>query len=238
MRELLARLLDDGRRAVIAHSTRSDGDLSPSTVEAATLTERRRNAVDAGPWHAVHQVHGDHVVYVAGDPTSDTDVLGPRAKADALVTQASNQVLAVHSGDCVPVGFIHPGGAVAVAHAGWKGLEAGVLAATVAKLRAAHGEGSIAAAIGPHVHAASYEFGAADLARLAAQFGNDVVAETRTGTPGLDLANATTTALRNLDVEVAATSPDCTAELADDYWSYRARGEAGRIALVGWLEPV
>ncbi len=238
MRELLARLLDDGRRAVIAHSTRADGDLSPSTVDAATLTERRRNAVDAGPWHAVHQVHGDNVVHVAGDPSSDTDVVGPRVKADAIVTETSHQVLAVHSGDCVPVGFIHPAGAVAVAHAGWKGLEAGVLATTVAKLRAAHGDGLITAAIGPHVHAASYEFGERDLDRLAAQFGDGVVAETTTGTPALDLTHATTSALHNLDVDISVTSPDCTATLADDYWSYRARSEAGRIALVAWLEPV
>jgi YfiH family protein len=238
MRELLARLLDDGRRAVIAHSTRADGDLSPSTVDAATLTERRRAAVGAGPWHAVHQVHGDRVVHVAGDPTADTDVAGPRTKADALVTEASNQVLAVHSGDCVPVGFIHPAGAVAVAHAGWKGLEAGVLAATVSTLQAAHGDATITAAIGPHVHAASYEFGREDLERLAARFGEDIIAETTSGTPALDLTVATTSALRSLDVGIAITSPDCTATLADDYWSYRARSEAGRIALVGWLEPV
>ena len=236
MRELLTHLLDDGRRAVIAHSTRADGDLSPSTVDAATLTERRRQAVDAGPWHAVHQVHGDRVVRVDGDPTQDTGVDGPRTKADALVTGTSNQVVAVHSGDCVPVGFIHAGGAVAVAHAGWKGLEAGVIASTVAALRRAHGPGSITAAVGPHVHAASYEFGADDLDRLARQFGDSVVAETTHGTPALDLTAATAAALAQSDVHVATTSPDCTATLADDYWSYRARAEAGRIALVAWLE--
>lgn len=237
MRELLAHALDDGRRAVIAHSTRADGDLSPSNVDADTLTERRRRAVGAGPWHAVHQVHGDEVVTIAGDPTSATDVNGPRTKADALVTSASNQVLAVHSGDCVPVGFIHASGAVAVAHAGWKGLEAGVLASTVATLRSAHGGGPITAAIGPHVHAASYEFGADDLQRLAATFGDAVVGETAEGTPALDLTAATAGELERLDVAVGATSPDCTATLVDDYWSYRARGESGRIALVGWLEP-
>ena len=236
MRELLVHVVGDGRRAFIAHSTRADGDLSPSAVDAETLARRRAHAVGSGPWHAVHQVHGDRVVCVAGDPTSATDTAGPRAQADALMTSASNQVVAVHSGDCVPVGLIHAAGAVAVAHAGWKGLEAGVLGSTVAALREAHGDGPITAAVGPHVHAASYEFGADDLARLAERFGESVVAETSTGSPALNLTVATTGELARLGVDVAAVSPDCTATLADQYWSYRARSEAGRIALVGWLE--
>ena len=236
MRELLTHIVEDGRRAVIAHSTRADGDLSPSAVDPATLAERRTRAAGVGPWHAVHQVHGDRVIAVAGDPTSETSIEGPRAKADALVTDVSHQVVAVHSGDCVPVGFIHPAGAVAVAHAGWKGLEAGVLSTTVDALLDAHGSAPIVAAVGPHVHAANYEFGEDDLARLADKLGGSVVARTAHGTPALDLTAATTSELERLDVQVAVTSPDCTATLVDDYWSYRARGEAGRIALVAWLE--
>ncbi len=236
MRELLVQLVGDGRRASIAHTTRADGDLSPSTVAPPTLADRRDRAVAAGPWHAVHQVHGARVIRVEGDPTTATDIVGPRTKADALVTGAANQVLAVHSGDCVPVGLIHARGAVAVAHAGWKGLEAGVLRSTVDALRASHGDGVITAAVGPHIHPTSYEFGANDLARLAAQFGPSIVAETAEGTPALDLTAATTLALEQLGVEIGAVSPDCTATRADEYWSYRARNESGRIALVGWLE--
>lgn len=236
MRELLAHILDDGRRAIVAHSTRADGDLSPSAVDPVTLTERRRHAVGAGPWHAVHQVHGNRVFRVEGHPTTHTDVHGPRVQADALVTHDANQVLAVHSGDCVPVGFIHDSGMVGVAHAGWKGLEAGVLESTVNALVGEYGPGQIRAAVGPHVHANRYEFGAEDLDRLAARFGDGVIAVTDEGNPALDLTAATTSELERLDVQVAVTSPDCTATLAHDYWSYRARGEAGRIALVAWLE--
>lgn len=232
MRELLTRRLADGRRATIGHSTRADGDLSPSTVDAAVLDERRREAVDAGPWYAVHQVHGAAVVSVGDEPPSD-----PRPQADALVTGRSGRVLAVHSGDCVPVGLIHDGGAVSAAHAGWKGLESGVLASAVAALRALAGPGRVSAAVGPHVRSARYEFGAEDLDRLAARFGEAVRATTNDGAPALDLTAATTAALGELDVEIAAISTDCTAELAGQYWSHRARAEAGRIALVAWLDP-
>ncbi|MEM7094377.1 MAG: polyphenol oxidase family protein [Actinomycetota bacterium] len=230
MRELLAIDVADGRRALVAHSTRADEDLSPSTVHAADLTERRRRAVGSRPWHALRQVHGSEVIVVDGAPNQE------RPEADALITRGSEQVLAVHSGDCVPVGLVHEAGAVAAAHAGWRGLYAGVLDATARSLRNAAGPGVVTAAVGPHIRSASYEFGLADLDEMALRFGDQVRATTDDGKPALDLTAATLAALEAADVEVEHVSADCTAELADHYWSHRARQESGRIALVAWLE--
>jgi len=132
---------------------------------------------------------------------------------------------------------VHGAGAIGVAHAGWAGLEAGVLEATVRSLRDVHGDDDeLVAVIGPHIRADRYEFGSNDLVRLARRFGDHVVSTTASGTAALDLTAAVTGELAKLDVSVVAASPDCTAALEDQYWSHRARKERGRIALVAWLE--
>lgn len=231
MIEQLRTELPCGMTAVIAHSTRADGDLSPSAVEPSTLAARRRQAVP-GHWFALHQVHGRNVVRIEEATDRST-----RPEADALVTTRTEAVLAVHSGDCVPVGFVHTAGAVAASHAGWRGLEAGVLEATVDALRSMKGDGDIHAVVGPHIRAASYEFGHEELDRLAARLHAPLRATTSSGTPALDLTAWTLAQLDALGVHVRAVSPSCTASEPDDFWSYRARREDGRIALTARLEP-
>lgn len=219
----------DGYVAFVAHSTRADGDLSPAGVEPSELTGRRQRAV-AHPWQALRQVHSDRVIQVGAKPST------ARPLGDALVTTEPDTVLAVHSGDCVPIGFVSLGGAVAAAHAGWKGLEAGVIESTVRHLRNAVGHAAIKVAIGPHIRSARYEFGTTDLKRLARRFGDQVVATTATGTQALDLAAAVASECSRLGLEIAAQSEACSARDQDMYWSHRARQESGRIALVTWLE--
>lgn len=218
----------DGRVAHIAHTTKADGDLSPSLVPGEELAVRRRNMVPYD-WQVVHQVHSDRVVTV-------DRVLRPRPIADALVTGRSGLPLAVHSGDCVPIGFISEAGYVAAAHAGWKGLEAGVVESTVRQLRYLGGDAPIHAAVGPHIRVDRYEFSEPDLVRLAARVGTEIVGETADGTPGCNLTLGLAAELDRLDVMITAQAPDCTAALADLYWSHRARQEPGRIALIAWIE--
>ena len=229
MQPLIRRELD-GVVACVAHSTRADGDLSPSTVPADELARRRQAAVPH-TWCAVRQVHSDRVINVEAAMPS-----APRPVADAIVTTSPGIALAVHSGDCVPVGFVSDGGAVAAAHAGWKGLEAGVLESTVRQLRQLASDTPIVAAVGPHIRKGQYEFGAIDLARLQRRFGAEVRAETESGQPALDLTAAIALELDRLDLVVERWSAECTASNADEYWSHRARQEPGRIALVAWLE--
>lgn len=238
MQQLLRRDLAGraGRTAIIAHSSRADGDMSPSVVAPETLAARRTQAVNH-PWHVVRQVHSDRVVAVSND-VGDSTAPDRSVAADALVTSDAGHVLAVHAGDCAPVGFIHPAGTVGAAHAGWVGLEAGVLEATVRCMRAAHPRSreQIVAAIGPHIRAEQYEFGVEHLERLAFRFGDLVVSATAEGTPAFDLTAALVSELERLDVDVAILSPECTAAASESYWSHRARQEPGRLALVAWIE--
>jgi len=225
VKTLFTQQLVDGRTAVVACSTKADGDLSISTVPADELAHRRAGLVDM-VWSVCRQVHSDRVV------GADTGV--KPAVADAVVVSDANHVVAVHSADCVPVAFIHDGGAVGAAHAGWKGLERGVLESTVRAIRA-HGPGHLQAVVGPHIRASEYEFGAEPLRRLAQRFDQSVVSATHHGTPALDLTSAVAHELDRLGIPIAMTSPDCTAADADRYWSYRSRSEKGRFALLAYM---
>lgn len=226
MEILFEHELADGLTARVACTNKSDGDLSMSAVDSQILASRRSDLVGF-PWTACRQVHSDRII----SPSNDATVA---PVADAVMTTIAEQVVAVHSADCVPVGFVHGQGAVAAAHAGWRGLERGVLESTVRALRT-NGDAQIVAVVGPHVRTASYEFGEAPLRRLARRFGPSVVGQTSTGTPALNLAQAITNELERLHVPIAVQSSDCTALQAEQYWSYRARAEQGRFALVAWM---
>ncbi len=104
---------------------------------AAVLENRRRLAqfLPAPPvW--LSQVHAARVVQVDHDNVAD--LLAAPPTADAAVTRARGIVLGVRTADCLPVLFADRGGTViGAAHAGWRGLAAGILEATVQAMRRA-----------------------------------------------------------------------------------------------------
>jgi len=190
-----------------------------------------RNCVEPAGLVRVRQVHGRDVVHV----TQPADA--PLGDADALVCAVPGLAIGVVTADCLPVLIATPSGAVAAAHAGWRGLAAGVLAATVAALRAIAPDADRATAvIGPHVAASCYEVDEPVVRGLVARFGDAVDAamqESRTGHWKIDLAQ-----LARLDLEraglagdrIAAFSDACTACDADRFYSYRRDGPgAGRL---------
>lgn len=221
--------LPDGRAVELRATTRAEGDLSVHG-SAAELTARRTAVVDR-PWLWLRQVHGREVVVVVD--ADDPDVLAGR-EADAVVTTRGDVALAVHGADCAIVGLWSPEGVIGAAHAGWKGLEAGVLGAVADAMRA-QGASSVTAVAGPCIGPECYEFGAAGLDGLATAFGPTARSTTSWGTPALDLPAALAVALRRAGVDLVAPPVPCTACAADDQWSFRARAETGRQALVVWL---
>lgn len=205
-----ARVLWTGRR---------DGDLG---IDAGPGLDARRRAVHDGPWSWLRQVHGAAVHVVAGPG----DTRGE--EGDALVTAAPGAALAVFTADCAPVALSSPEGAVGVVHAGWRGVEAGVVEATVEKLRAL-GASRVDAAIGPCIHPCCYAFGASELVRLQRRLGRSVGGRTSAGAPALDLPAAVTAALGAAGATVAFVHPACTG-CTDGWFSHRARGERERQA--------
>ena len=104
----------------------------------------------------LRQVHGTRVV--------DQDVLTPNAEGDAAVTRKSGRVCAVRVADCMPVLLADErGSVVAAAHAGWRGLCAGVIENAIGAM-ATPGKDLIAwlgPAIGPKVYEVGDEVRAA-----------------------------------------------------------------------------
>jgi YfiH family protein len=218
--------LGDGRVARVRFTTRADGDLAIAG-DPDELAARRAALVDL-PWTWLRQVHEARVVHV--DQPGD----GAGEPADAAVTAASGAVLAVHTADCGPIALVADGGAVAVAHAGWKGLAEGVVGATVEQLRSV-ADGPVRAVVGPFIHPECYEFGAADLQRVVDRLGPEVEGRTAAGTPALDLGAGIRTALAQAGVTEVTVVGGCTA-CGPDAYSHRARGDVGRQAVLAWIE--
>ena len=207
---------------------RAEGDLGHGGRYATSVTpavEARRRAVLDRPWTWLRQVHGAGVV-VAGSPGD-----GAGSVADAAVTDKTGGALAVLTADCAPVALAAHEGVVGVAHAGWAGLEAGVLQRTVEKMRGL-GASRIQALIGPRIGPECYQFGEQDLDRLAATLGDTVRALTSDGTPALDLPAAIIATLTGMDVDVADTGI-CTA-CSPNHFSWRRSKDWARQAAVVW----
>jgi purine-nucleoside/S-methyl-5'-thioadenosine phosphorylase / adenosine deaminase len=115
--------------------------------------------VDAAHLVRLHQVHGAAVVVRrAGDGRP----VQPRPDADIVVSDDASVALAIQTADCVPLLIADRAtGVVAAAHAGWRGLAAGVPGVTALTL--AHEFGSapanLIAAVGPSISAERYEVG-------------------------------------------------------------------------------
>lgn len=104
------------------------------------------------------QVHGRTArFYRPGDESARADLI--TLEGDALGGSERDRAYGVRSADCVPILVAdRESGAVMAIHAGWRGVVAGVVEAGVAALRQnVGGDGSLLAAIGPHISAAAFE---------------------------------------------------------------------------------
>lgn len=101
----------------------------------------------------LRQVHGTEVADAEVVADSDEEPV-----ADAAVARGRGRVLAILTADCLPVLFASSdGGTIGAAHAGWRGLAAGVLESTVARMGSP--PGSLVAWLGPAIGGPSYEVG-------------------------------------------------------------------------------
>ncbi|UDY35981.1 polyphenol oxidase family protein [Dermatobacter hominis] len=230
--------------AHLAFTDASDGDLrvpEPGLSESPEVAARRHR-IAPHPWTWLRQVHGRRVV------EADAPGLWQGTEADAAVSATLGTVLSVHTADCAGVVFVGDGEdpateepirVVGAAHAGWRGLQDGVIEATVDAMRRL-GANSFTWDLGPCISPAAYEFGEAELDRLCDQLGDDLRATTLDGAPALDVRAGVRAALRRAGVDAGAgTGPDvvpCTA-LDEGFFSWRARQDAGRQAAVVWLAP-
>lgn len=175
------------------------------------------------------QVHGVHV--------ADLDTQAPRDPADAALTRQPGRVCAILTADCLPILLAaESGGAVAAAHAGWRGLAAGVIEATVRVLGVPPAE--LIAWLGPAIGPRHFEIGAEVREALLQA---DPAAETAfemnsRGRFLADLALLARRRLTRLGVTRIYGGTECTYSQPDRYFSHRRDGPTGRQATLIWLE--
>jgi YfiH family protein len=162
-------------------------------------------------------------------------------ETDALVTCEPGVLLGVTIADCLPVFFVDPvRRSVALAHAGWRGLVAGVLRSTVEVLQAAGTDPeNLRVVIGPGIGPCHYDIGSDVATKFSAH--PLAVRESR-GRTWLDLKLVAEEQLRELGVigERIGVSSDCTACLPQQYFSYR-RDQPEHLetmlAVIGLVRP-
>ena len=207
---------------------RTDGDFAVDSEPAALALARAR--VAPGPWTWLRQVHGADVV-VVGEPGEHAG-----AEADAAVTAVPGAVLAVNTADCAGVllaGASPTGVVVGAAHAGWRGLQRGVLEATVEAMRGLGAE-RVHWCLGPCISPSRYEFGGDDLELVVDRYGDVVRGTTSDGAPSLDLRSGVAAALDSAGaLGPADRAVDCTAS-DPRFYSWRARKDTGRQSAVIW----
>jgi YfiH family protein len=151
--------LPDGAHVVF--TDRSHGNLSSvggaGAEHGARSRERLREHVGARALLRGYQVHGTTVRRVTALPPADTQ--GEREHADGQATVVRGLAPLVLAADCLPVAVVADG-AVAMVHAGWRGLAAGVLEEGVAAVRELAGPVPIHAVVGPGAGGCCYEVGA------------------------------------------------------------------------------
>jgi hypothetical protein len=168
----------------------------------------------------LRQVHGARVV----DATP-----GFSGEADALGTARTGLALAVSTADCVPV-VVATGDRVALAHAGWRGLVAGVLASLASTL----GEGG-RAWIGPSIGACCYEIDDEVAEKLIAVSRATVVRPAPGPRPHVDLQAVAAAQLTALGIDIRGRVEVCTRCHGDLLFSYRREGRrAGRNLTFAW----
>ncbi len=206
----------------------------PETV----LENRARFAAALGAqpvW--LRQVHGVHVLHLTPDTCVD------ETAADAAWTDETGLACTVQAADCLPVLFaLNDGRAVAAAHAGWRGLAAGVLEATVAALCRGAGAqpAEVQAWLGPCIGPRQFEVGADVLRAFGQDRRVDMPRFVRRERPDgatrwlADLQGLAQDRLAAAGVGAITVTPACTAEDASAFFSFRRDGVTGRMAAAIW----
>ncbi len=206
---------------------------------------RLRAALPSEPFW-LEQVHGVQVADAdeprkAGMAVSCVGGAFGFPRADASVTTRPGRVLAIMTADCLPIviGAID-GTALGVAHAGWRGLAAGVLESTLAALKSRRPQvPAWRAWIGPGIGQTHFEVGEDVRTAFVTPDPETSIHFAPGRKPGkwqADLASLACHRLERMGVHLIEPSNLCTYERAELFYSYRRLSTTGRMATVAWLE--
>ncbi len=229
-----ARSVFTTRRGGVSTGPYASLNLGKLTPDDPAAVERNRELIQSrieARLAMIRQVHGPRVLH-RDDPSQAS---GPAPvedleEADGQVTAHPGIAPVVLTADCLPIA-VAGGGAVAMLHAGWRGLADGVIAAGVRGLRALVGDAPLVAAIGPGAGVCCYEVGDEVRERFA-DYGAGI-----TRGRNLDLKAIARAQLEHEGVGEVHDVRLCTICAPDSlFFSHRReQGVTGRQAGIAWL---
>jgi len=203
------------------------GDVAETVAKNRALLQRELALPSEPIW--LQQVHGIDAVAAT--------VENKNCCADAVYTDQVGKVCVVMTADCLPVLFCDKAGTrVAAAHAGWRGLAAGVLEQTVTALALPPQE--ILAWLGPAIGAQAFEVGEEVRETFIAQLPQATQAFTpsRSHHWFADLYLLARQRLQHFGVQEIFGGNDCTYTDVERFYSYRRDKTTGRMATLIWLD--
>lgn len=207
------------------------GDHVGDDPVAVVLNRQRLRALLPAEPRWLKQVHGTVV--------AKADMIVEPVEADAAVSFTAGMVCAVLTADCLPVLFCdRQGTRVAAAHAGWRGLAAGVLEAAAAAMQCPSSD--ILAWLGPAIGPQAFEVGE----EVREAFVRDLPAAARAFAPRqsgkwlADIYELARLRLARAGVREVYGGGLCTYSDSERFYSYRRDKATGRMAALVWLgEP-
>ena len=176
----------------------------------------------------MRQVHGARVIH--------PEEWSPGTDADGAVTAGPGSVLGIMTADCLPVLFCdRDGGAVGIAHAGWRGMVSGILEATIAKMGV--DPRRLLAYLGPGIGVEVYEVGE----EVRDAFVRDDAGAVQAFMPHTprkyfaDLYLLARQRLAKTGIMAVYGGEFCTFAEQDRFFSYRRDGPTGRMASLIWI---
>lgn len=231
----------------------------PAPANVKTLQTTRHGGVSAAPYDSLNL--GSHVgdaplavarnrmmlntllpsepvwlEQVHGTAVANADMAGCRVQADASVARNRASVCVVMTADCLPVLLCDElGSVVGAAHAGWKGLSAGVIEATVREMAAEPHK--LMAWLGPAIGPDAFEVGDEVRATFVAADPQAVAAfiPGQSGKWFADIYALARLRLEALGVTRIYGGGHCTFHEREDFYSYRRDGVTGRMGSFIWL---
>ncbi len=202
---------------------------NPARVEANRQWLIKSAALPSLPrW--LNQLHGSRVVCA-----DKVDYKLP-PNADASYTQNKNIVCAVMTADCLPVFFCNRSGSeVAVAHAGWRGLYAGVLEQTVATMSSRPQD--LLVWFGPAIGAEKFELGAEVFQAFYEKYPATLSAFEQVDASHYlcNIYRLAQSLLEAIGVTQFYGGDFCTCTQSDLFYSYRRNNDIGRMASLIWM---
>lgn len=202
------------------------GDDPAQVARNRELLQRALNLPAEPCW--INQTHDTDVVTLESDSSRD---------ADAAITRLPGIVAVVMTADCLPILICNRDGSeVAAVHAGWRGLQAGVVQGALARMKSSTEQ--LQAWIGPGISRDNFEVGGEVRAAFidSMQDVESFFTENRKGHWLCDLAGLAEQVLKKQCVVDVYRDPGCSFRDDDKFFSYRRNTITGRMASLIWIK--